>query len=369
MTCWCLSVNLGIGYPKKFEVYFSGILILSEGRRSDLGPKVSIIIPAYNAETTLKRCLDSVFAQDFDGYEVILINDGSTDGTLNIAREFEKKHNFVLVDQENCGSARARFNGFMSSHGDFLVFVDADDYIAPDMISKMYQGAIGNGADVAVSGIKRSNGKINLYWRYQSDSETGIQATEKIMKGTLNRSLCNKLFARGLFLEEDFQRTIGIKYGEDLFLLAPTVARARKVVYLEEVLYFYFWNPTSTTNRPTVNALTDFLKVHSFLLEFYGSPRFSEWNHLARCYFAQDLIHILRVLNRVEKGQAARDLRSNIHSLLNDIPICEILRAKRARVFFDILLLKAGLFEVLYSAWESDPVRPFRGLWQRYSHK
>jgi len=74
-----------------------------------MNPKISIIIPAYNAEKTLKRCLASVFAQDFDGYEVILVNDGSTDATSSIAREFERKQNFSQIDQENCGSARARF--------------------------------------------------------------------------------------------------------------------------------------------------------------------------------------------------------------------------------------------------------------------
>ena len=303
---------------------------------------VSVIVPAYNAEKTLKRCLDSVFAQDFDRYQVILVNDGSTDGTLNVVREFEKKHHFVLIDQENSGAASARLRGFISSHGDFLTFVDADDYIAPDMISKMYRGAIENKADVVICGFESVNGKANLNRRYTSRSEAGIQATEKIMKGIINGSLWNKLFARDLFSEEDFQRTIGIKYGQDQLLIAPTVAKAQKVAYLEEALYFYVSNPNSVTNRPTVNSLVDLLKVRSFLFEFYRSPCFSAWNDSAPYYYAIGLIDILRILRWIEKSQEGIDLRASIHSILYGIPISEIWRAKRARVFFDILLLKAG---------------------------
>lgn len=330
---------------------------------------LSVIIPAYNAEKTLKRCLDSVFAQDFDGYEVILINDGSTDGTLKIAHEFEKKHNFFVIDQENLGAASARLSGFVSSHGDFLMFVDADDYIAPDMISKMYRGAIENKADVVICGFESVNGKANLNRRYSSRSETGIQATEKVMKGVVIGSLWSTLFARYLFSEKDFQRTIGIKRGEDTLLLAPTVARARKVAYLEDVLYFYVLNPDSVTKRPTVSTLSDLLKVRSFLFEFYRSPCFSAWNDSAPYYYAIGLIDILRNLKQFEKSQEVRDLKANIRSKLYGIPISEIGRAKRARVFFDILLLKAGLFNVFYSVWESALIRPIRDLKRKLSQK
>jgi glycosyltransferase involved in cell wall biosynthesis len=334
-----------------------------------LKPKVCIIIPAYNTEKTLKRCLDSVFAQDFDSYEVILVNDGSTDGTLDIAREYERKQNFVLIDQTNGGTARARLKGFESSQSDFLTFVDADDYIAPDMISKMYRGAIENEADVVICGFESVNGKANLNRRYTSRSEAGIQATEKIMKGAAIGSLWSTLFARYLFSEEDFQRTIGIKRGQDTLLLAPTIARARKVAYLEDVLYFYVSNPDSVTNRPTVSTLSDLIKVRSFLFEFYRSPRFSAWNDLAPYFYATSLLGLLRIIRRVEKSQGASDLRDKIHSILFSIPIFEIKKGKRLKIFFDILLLRVGLFNAFYSAWESDLLVPIRELRHRLSKK
>lgn len=330
---------------------------------------VSVIISAYNAEKTLKRCLDSVFDQDFDSYEVVLINDGSTDGTLEVAKDYEKYSNFVLIDQTNGGTARARWRGITASNGYYLAFVDADDYIAPDMMSKMYKKALETEAGVVVCGVKKTNGRTRLYRRFKEGTETGIWATEKIMKGIINGSLWNKLFVRSLFFEEDFQKTIGIKYGQDQLLLAPTVARADKVAYLEEILYFYVQNPVSATNIPKVSALADLFKVRSFLFEFYKSPRFSEWNHLAPYYYAIGLIDILRILNRAEKQQEVRDLRADIHSKLYGIASSEIWRAKRSGVFFDILLLRAGLFETFYSLWESDLFRHVRELRRKLFQK
>ena len=328
---------------------------------------VSVIIPAYNAEKTLKRCLDSVFAQDFNSYEVILVNDGSTDRTLAVAKGYENRPNFILIDQPNGGTARARWRGITSSNGYYLAFVDADDYIAQDMMSKMYQKATETEAEVVICGVKKVNGRTSPYRQYKEGSESGIWATEKIMKGIINGSLWNKLFVRSLFVEEDFQKTIGIKYGQDQLLLAPTIARAQKVVYLEEILYFYVQNPVSATNRPKVSALADLLKVRSFLFEFYKSPRFSEWNHLAPYYYAIGLIDILRILNRAGKQQEVHDLRADIHSKLYGIASSEIWRAKKSGVFFDILLFRAGLFETFYSLWESDLFRPVRELRRKLS--
>lgn len=332
-------------------------------------PKVSVIIPAYNAEKTLKRCLDSVFAQDFDSYEVILVNDGSTDGTLEIARFYEKHPNFVFIHQPNWGVSEARWAGISASRSEYLAFVDADDFIAPGMIKKMFLKAQETGAEIVICGVNRVDEGERVYRRYKKGSETGLSATEKVMTGVINGSLWNKLFLKSLLWEEDHLRTVDIQYGEDQLLLAPAVARADKVAYLEEILYFYVQNPVSATNIPKVSALADLFKVRSFLFEFYKSPRFSEWNHLAPYYYAIGLIDILRILNRAEKQQEVRDLRADIHSKLYGIASSEIWRAKRSGVFFDILLLRAGLFETFYSLWESDLFRYVRELRRKLFQK
>ncbi len=328
-------------------------------------PEISVIIPAYNAEQTLKRCLDSVFAQDFDSYEVILVNDGSIDRTLDVAQEYEKHPNFVLIDQPNGGTARARWAGITAGKGDYLAFVDADDYIAPVMMLKMHGKAKDSGAEIVVCGVKKVGAEITLYRQYEELCESGIEATEKIMNGNINGALWNKLFLKNLFLEEDYQRTVGIKYGQDQLLLAPAVARAQKVAYREESLYFYVQNPGSATDRPKVSSLADLVKVRSLLFEFYSSPRFSAWNSLAPYYYAIGLTDVLRILNRVENGSEGKDLREDIHQKLLGIPLSKIAAARRFSVFGDVLLVKTGIFRSVYTAWEEPLLAPLRKFKQK----
>ena len=96
-------------------------------------PKISLIIPVYNVEKYIHKTLDSVLAQTFTDYEVIMINDGSTDGSLAVLKEYASKYeNFKLIDQNNCGLSRARNVGVNAAVGDYIAFLDSDDFLAPD---------------------------------------------------------------------------------------------------------------------------------------------------------------------------------------------------------------------------------------------
>lgn len=114
--------------------------------------KTSFIIPAYNAEKYIGQCVASILNQTCGNYEVIIINDGSNDRTLSMLREFEKKdHRICVIDQKNEGVSGARNNGIDAATGDYIVFVDADDYLAPDYLEYMLSLAEKTGADVCIS--------------------------------------------------------------------------------------------------------------------------------------------------------------------------------------------------------------------------
>ena len=106
-------------------------------------PKVSIIIPVYNTEKYLRECLDSVVNQTLKDIEIICVDDGSTDGSLTILREYaEEDHRFKVLIQDNSGSGPARTLGIREAHGDFLAFMDADDYYPEnDTLQKLYSKA------------------------------------------------------------------------------------------------------------------------------------------------------------------------------------------------------------------------------------
>ena len=122
-------------------------------------PKFSIIIPVYNVEKYIKKCLDSVFSQSYKDYEVIVVNDGSTDKSMDIAKEYNVK----IINQKNAGLSITRNNGLQIANGEYISFIDSDDWVDLDFLEKLYNTAKKYDADIAACGIKRLR---SYKWKY-----------------------------------------------------------------------------------------------------------------------------------------------------------------------------------------------------------
>jgi len=333
-----------------------------------LQPKVSIIIPAYNAKKTLKRCLDSVFAQDFDSYEVILINDGSSDGTLAIAREYEGYSNFVLIDQPNEGVARARWAGIVASKGDYLAFVDSDDFIAKEMISKMYSKAIETEAEIVVCGLKEIGGETGLVRKYPDISESGYDASVRLFKGAINGTIWDKLFQRGLIREKEYKETLDLSYGEDALLISQVIPRAKKVSYLQEKLYYRVNNLNSVTRNPSLKALEDYFRARTKIFE-----RALDFVHpferiQVSSLFVNRMISILRKLDRMKQSPGIDELRATIHLKLLSISIGDLIKAGKFRQANDLFLERLGCLKFFYILRENFWCKPLRLLKRKWRH-
>ena len=125
--------------------------------------KISIIIPVYNVEKYLQECLDSILNQTFGDYEIICVDDGSTDSSNNILEEYKKKDpRFIVVHQDNQGAAAARNKGIELAKGEYIQFLDSDDYFEPDMLEKLYSAAIKNNADMVVCSARKVDENRNI---------------------------------------------------------------------------------------------------------------------------------------------------------------------------------------------------------------
>ncbi len=193
-------------------------------------PLISVIVPVYNTAPFLDECLESIALQSCDNMEVILVDDGSTDGSNAMCRRrVERDGRFRLVECDNCGPSVARNAGIDVSRGEYVTFVDSDDVIASDYVTRLY--AMMTDADMAVT---RVGGKMR-----HCDSEPLIMSRDDAMKSLLYQDGVDssvKMFARHLFDEERF--TPGIMY-EDLDIMLRVIGRARRIVFRDEVLYFY----------------------------------------------------------------------------------------------------------------------------------
>lgn len=207
---------------------------------------ISIIIPVYNCQNYLKRCLDSVFLQDYSNYEVICIDDGSTDDSAQIAKEYNVRYYY----QENSGQAVARNKGIELAKGEWLCFVDSDDAIQPNYLSKMYK-ATNNDIDIVVCRIKR----INEDGSYNIDvmKKLGIINNKEALV-TVNLGPTNKLIRKEVIKDSRFA---GDKLRfEDVLFTTELLTNSRHINIIDDVLYDYYIRENSTM-RKFDNTLND----------------------------------------------------------------------------------------------------------------
>ena len=223
---------------------------------------ISIIVPIYNVEKYLCRCLDSIKNQTYTDFEVIMVDDGSTDTSAEIAGKYISDSRFKLFSQQNQGQGAARNLGIIKSKGDYICFVDSDDYVSHEYLSTLMNALVKSEADIVQCGVRRvwDDGR-NV--KLRSKSLTYTEYTDpKSYIISAPFSFWDKLFKRDLFDGLGFP--IGIKF-ED-FALAPQVyERAKKIVYIPDCLYYYFWRNNSTTN--SVKVQPDILKGQRILEE------------------------------------------------------------------------------------------------------
>lgn len=202
---------------------------------------VSIIIPVYNGEKFINRCVNSLLNQTYKNFEIILINDGSVDDSLKIIKDYAKKYeNIVCINQKNQGASIARNNGIKKANGQYIVFVDADDYVNSDYLEKL-QKAIKNN-DVAISGFNRVVGDKIIY------SKTPKNVLWSAFKYT---STWGKIYKTEFIKKNKITFLNNYKIGEDLYFNITVLSKTNKISILEYAGYNYYDNAESLTN--TVN--------------------------------------------------------------------------------------------------------------------
>lgn len=230
-------------------------------------PEVSIIVPVYNVEKYLLRCIDSILAQTFENIEILLVDDGSTDSSGAMCDEYAQKDSRIrVIHKKNGGLSDARNAGIDSAAGDYLCFIDSDDFVAPNMIQVLYDLIKKNDADVSVCGI------CDCYetgeFAQSSDSReivcSGIEALRLTLEGEkLPGSVCSKLIHRSLCQTHRFVK--GKTY-EDAFFTPELFIQAKKVAATTQSLYHYWHRAGSITTLPFSPKNMDVIEAYEHTL-------------------------------------------------------------------------------------------------------
>ncbi|WP_432456757.1 glycosyltransferase family 2 protein [Cellulomonas iranensis] len=219
------------------------------------------MVPVYGVERYLRKCLDSLLAQTLDGLEIVTVNDASPDGSLAILREYEAAHPgrvIVLDSPTNRRQGGARNLGIEAARGEFLGFVDSDDWVNPTMYEKLYGVAVATGADVVDCDLSRTFGDPPRLLREvsctqaQTGKRTAVRDVALIRRGS---RIVTKIVRRRLFVDHDIRFPEGVAYEDNA--LSTMWCLADRIEKVNEALYFYRFNPGSTVRSGDPRSIDD----------------------------------------------------------------------------------------------------------------
>lgn len=294
---------------------------------------ISIIIPAYNIDKYIGKCLDSVLNQTYSNIEVIIVNDGSTDKTKDIIDKYVlKDKRIIAIHKENGGVSSARLRGIQVSHGDYIGFVDGDDYIEPNMYEKLYDNAKKYQADISHCGYQMVfHNRIDRYYGTgKLVLQNHISGLKDLLEGKMiEPGLCNKLYHRNIvneFIEKNCLDT-SIKNNEDLLMNYYLFNESKKSVFEDVCLYHYQVRANSAAfSKLNIYKLLDPIKVTKKL--FLETKGVEELNRIIRAKYVYQLIYLsvqelgeYRDLVYIPRKEARKELKSNLFVLLKDSAI------------------------------------------------
>lgn len=255
---------------------------------------ISVIIPAYNIENYIAKTLDSVLAQTYENLEIIVVNDGSMDGTGSVINAYAARDSRIkAIHKENGGVSSARLRGVKEATGEWIGFVDGDDYVEPDMYARLLENARKYHAQISHCGYKMvfPSGKIDYYYNTgRTVIQTEKQGCTDLLEGKyVEPGLWNKLYRKELFAGLEEWLDTSIRINEDLLMNFYLFRQAKLSVFEDVCPYHYVLRKGSAaTSRVNAHKLQDPLKVrHILLQETKGVP---EWNKAVEGHLIYQLI-------------------------------------------------------------------------------
>lgn len=218
---------------------------------------VSIIIPAYNTELYLDKCIESILSQTYKNIEVIIINDGSTDGTLDVCRKWEMIYPQIsVINKRNAGVVSARKDGIKNSHGEFFAFIDSDDWIESTWLEKIVYFMKKNDLDIGIGGYVREKNKKIVY-SFSGTKEMIFHKNDALSEMFRSRyfswELADKIYSRKLFTKMDEKNIV--EYGEDLLWNYSLFLMSNMIGFLPIYGYHYVYRENSVINKGVVTNI------------------------------------------------------------------------------------------------------------------
>ena len=310
-----------------------------------MDPIISIIVPIYNVGKYLPKCIESILNQTFKNFELILVNDGSTDNSGVVCDDYAKKDTRIkIIHKSNGGVSSARNAGLYVAKGEYIGFVDPDDYIDKNMYEKLYRLCIDNNSDIAICRFNREiNGKIQNKESTEEIIElNNMEAMNELFKGNLYRfSLCNKLFSKKCFNDVLFPEG---RMHEDLSTTYKLFANSKKAVYIDYYGYIYVKREnsilTSTYNEKRLQAFIAWDEI----IEFIDKNYYEIIEQVIATFTYWCVDNILYILNQVNNSKK----KNNYLNIIQKYTTKYYIYIKRNNILSRSYKLRIRIFNINY---------------------
>lgn len=311
---------------------------------------ISVIIPVYNVEKYIDRCVESVINQTYKNLEIILVDDGSLDKSLDLCFKWRKTDKRIKVlSKENGGAATARNAGMSSARGDYIMFVDSDDYVSEIICESLYGKLKQQQADIAICRMEKIEGNRRYptrLWNYSEDmivmdEQTALREyfMEKIDCGP-----CHKLFARNVINQIHFPEGV---INEDFVFVYRALANAKKIVFFDDILYYYCFRHNSVTSSDFskkqfdryYNCVGVYKEVQQKIPNLKKEARFYMWRQ--SIYLLKEMMEA-NCCNKYRKEfqMIRKSLRNDLYYILKS----EFLTSKE-KVSYCFLIISPTIYE------------------------
>ena len=342
--------------------------------------KISVVVPVCNVENYLKRCVDSLLSQTFSDREIILVDDGSTDDSAALCDSYAALPGIRAIHQENAGLGMARNSGMDAASGEYLLFIDSDDYVGPDLLDTLYNAAAQYDADLAVGGLtlvspdgkERRNSYVEEIRFFSGNSlkelAFGIVGSlpEEALDSKYGMTACARLYRRSV-IEENGLRFVSERelISEDLVFNLDFLRCAQRAVAIPDAAYFYCTNPGSLTKGHRADRFQCDCKLYS-AVEALLSADFEEQEYRlplrrllisrARFDMAQEVLYHDKADRRYPLYQKLKEIADNplLQAALENYPWRKLprmqglfawgLKGKRVRLLILFIRLRQRFF-------------------------
>lgn len=343
-----------------YSLYYKSMFV-------DSAPLVTVIIPAYNAERYLPKCIKSIQSQEYQNIEILIINDGSSDRTEKICRDFSAKDSRVIVvSQQNAGVSAARNQGIHMASGKYIQFVDADDILEPTAIMDLVRCMANTSADAVCFRYWEFSSEDSVDITRNKNSETckySILNRQNIMhsihKGVIKNNVWAFFFNRDFLIRNNLLFDTTIPFGEDILFIYQAASVMTRLTYFPNQLYGYRNNPQSVVHQRSIEYAKSDLDVVMKLDEIqHNAPSLDPTGYLAlRIRLLVDAYSMLPP-NKITQSEqdVARVIRAECHR----IGIARGVRGSGPRYALKFVLVILNLYDFVY-AIHSLFANKFRG--------